>query len=107
MLSAGYIEGFFFPPHNEYDPNPNVPFAIRPTARYGLDFETTLAYHNFPKVFGFLHSFSVFGDSHPQTSYNYRADPILMILTYGAGYKLTEHAQMRITTSRHIDMGQI
>jgi hypothetical protein len=106
FITSGHVEAFYYPTHNEYDPNPMIPFKDRITARYGLDFESTLAFQKFPKIFGFVHSFSAFGDTRPQTSYNYRADPIVMILDAGAGYKITPHTQIRITTSRHIDLGK-
>ena len=37
IIITGWIELSFYPPHNEFDPNPAIPFAERPVARYSLE----------------------------------------------------------------------
>ncbi len=106
IRTSGHVEGFFYPPHNEYDPNPGIPFEDRVVARYGLDIQAGVSHKTFlPKLFLFTHSFAAFGDSRPQIDYNYEADPIVLNLKYGAGYTVFNNVQFRITHSRHIDLG--
>ena len=105
--NSGHIETFIFPPHNEYDPNLGIPFPERVVARYGLEFYTKISHETIlPALFAFIDSFSAFGNSHPNLDYNFKADPIVMILTLGAGYQLAEHAQVRVTTSQYINLGK-
>ena len=69
-------ELYFFPPHNEYDPNPGVPFENRITARYAMDARLTFRLNSFPRTSFFARAFLCMGDTRPQNDYNYKADPI-------------------------------
>jgi hypothetical protein len=105
FITTGYIEGYLYPSHNEYDPNPTIPFEERIVARYGLDIYSTLALRKFPKLYIFGDLMSFFGDTHPQTNYNYSAKPIVGISTLGFGYKLTHHFDVGVATSMHYNYG--
>lgn len=102
--TSGYAEAFFYPPHNEYDPNPGIEFKDRIVARYGLEIYTEAKHKDFP-VYLFLHPFALFGDSRPQISYNYKANPIVIQIKYGAGYKIVKNLEVRITHSEWKDLG--
>ena len=105
FVNSGYLQLYFFPPHNEFDPNPTIPFKDRVVARYGMRFNTELSLKSYQNAFVFLKSFSLFGDSRPQLDYNYRANPIVTILSYGGGFRFTPKAEVGIEGSRHIDLG--
>lgn len=106
FVTSGHVQGLFFPTHNEFDPNPSIPFPQRVVARYGLDVNATIASTRFlPKLFAFIDTLSLFGDSRPQISYNYSAKPIVMILVAGLGYHVTKHFIVGMESARHIDMG--
>lgn len=104
IITTGYIEAYFYPPHNEYDPNPGIEFKDRIVARYSLEIYTEAKYKNFP-IYLFLHPFVFFGDSRPQISYNYKADPIVVQLRYGAGYEIAKNLEIRITHSEWKNLG--
>lgn len=104
--NKGQLTTFFYPPHNEFDPNPGIPFAQRITARYGTYLHTEFALKKYNKFYIFFNAFSLFGDSRPQTSYNYRANPIVLYTWYGAGYKITHHFAMGLATGRAINLGK-
>jgi hypothetical protein len=105
FISSGYVEGYLYPSHNEYDPNPGIPFQERIVARYGLDVYTTLALQRLPKLYLFGDLISFFGDTHPQTDYNYSAKPIVGISTVGFGYALSHHCDVGIASSIHHNYG--
>jgi len=97
----GYIEGYFFPKHNEYDPNQGVVFNQRYTARYGVDFYEQMRWSKINRLFAFLDAFTLFGDTLPQINYNYHAYPIVTIFKYGVGYDITNKFTIKITSSKH------
>ena len=72
----GWLEGSFYPDHNEYDPNPRIDFHERVVSRFGLEGSNEFRQNRFPDLLLFLNFFACFGDSRPQIDYNYRADPI-------------------------------
>lgn len=102
IKSSGYIEAFFYPPHNEYDSNQGIEFKDRIVARYGIEMYTEVRYKDF---FLFAHPFAVFGDSRPQIDYNYKADPIVAHFKFGGGYNLRKDLELRITGSKWKDLG--
>lgn len=105
FISSGYVEGYLYPSHNEYDPNPGIPFQERIVARYGLDMYSTLALQRLPRLYLFGDLISFFGDTHPQTDYNYSAKPIVGISTVGFGYALSHHCDVGIASSMHHNYG--
>jgi len=105
IMTNGYVESHFYPFHNEYDPNPGVAFQDRVVARYGLELNAEIRHKIFPKFFLFANPFVLFGNSRPQVSYNYETDPIVAQIKYGAGYKLTDNLDVRLTKSEWKDLG--
>lgn len=105
LETTGYIEGYFYPPHNEYDPSPGVEFSRRIVARYGLEAYTELRSKK-TDLFLFINPFILFGDTLPQTRYNYDADPIVIRVKYGAGYMITNGLSIRVTHSEWKDLGK-
>jgi hypothetical protein len=105
FISSGYVEGYLYPSHNEYDPNPGIPFEERIVARYGLDVYSTLALQRMPRLYLFGDLISFFGDTHPQTDYNYSAKPIVGISTVGFGYALAHHVDVGVASSMHHNYG--
>ncbi len=103
----GWLEGSFYPDHNEYDPNLKIRFAERVVARYGLEGSSELRQGRFPNLVLFFNFFACFGDSRPQIDYNYRADPIGMEINFGLGWVLGKkrNMQIRLTHDRWIDLG--
>jgi len=63
IIQKGYVEGYFFPKHNEYDPNQGITFNQRYTARYGIDFYDQMRWSNINRLFVFFDSFTLFGDT--------------------------------------------
>ena len=106
LQNTGHVKLFFFPPYNEFDPNPGILFADRITARYGLDIHTEFYATDYRKLYFFMDSFSLFGDTKPQIDYNYSADPIVMILTYGVGFRVSHHVDVGVQTGKHINLGK-
>jgi hypothetical protein len=82
-----------------------MPFPNRPVARYGLDFYATLALAKFPRLYAYGDLQSYFGNSHPQTDYNYSAKPIVGIPTVGMAFKLNHHFDLGVATSTHVNYG--
>lgn len=105
ITTTGYTELYFYPPHNEYDPNPHIEFKDRVVARYGLELYTEIRQKDYPNFFLFAHPFMLFGDSRPQNSYNYKADPIVVQLRYGTGYEIAKNLEIRITHNEWKDLG--
>jgi len=102
FINTGYITGYLFPSHNEYDPNQGIfPLADRAVARYGLDTYTSFALADYPRLFVYGDLLSLFGDTRPQTDYNYHATPIVGISTVGMGFKITQHFTAGLATSKH------
>ena len=99
---SGNVSFFFFPSHNEYDPNQGVfPFARRYVARYAVDMNTQFSLASFPKLYVSGDLLSLFGDTRPQTEYNYTATPIVGIYTLGVGYHLNHYIDTSLQTSMH------
>lgn len=103
--SSGYVEAFFYPPHNEYDPNPSIPFKDRVVARYGLDTYATLSLQKYPRFYIYGNLMSLFGDSRPQVDYNYRGSPIVGIVTLGCAYRVNPHFDLGLASSEYHDFG--
>jgi hypothetical protein len=105
--AKGFLEGSFYPPHNEFDPSPGVPFPLRPTARYGLrsDFELNLV--KIPNLLVWADFRFYFGDTRPQTHYSYSAKGLAANLAGGFGYRLTASPdlQIRYATGKWFDLG--
>ncbi|MDP2753622.1 MAG: hypothetical protein Q8P40_04445 [Nitrospirota bacterium] len=74
-------------------------------ARYGLELYAETRHKDFSNFYLFVHPFMLFGDSRPQISYNYEADPIVIQIKYGAGYRIVENLEVRATHSRWKDLG--
>lgn len=104
IISTGYTELSFYPPHNEYDPNPGIAFQDRVVARYGIELYTEIKHKDFP-IFLFAHPFVALGDSRPQLDYNYKADPIVVQIKYGAGCEIIKNLDLRISHSEWKDLG--
>ena len=107
LHAKGFLEGSFYPPHNEFDPNPGIPFAQRPTARYGLRTDLELNLVRLPRFLVWADLRFYFGDSRPQTDYNYNAKGLAANLAGGFGYRLTTSPdlQIRYATGRWFDLG--
>ena len=105
LVSSGYVEGFFYPKHNEYDPAAGVAFENRIVARYGLEVYTEVRPKN-SKVFVFAQPFFLFGDNLPQIRYNYDTDPIAVQIRYGIGYDAGKNISVRVTHSEWRDLGK-
>jgi hypothetical protein len=105
--ARGFLEGSFYPPHNEFDPSPGVPFPLRPTARYGLrsDFELNLV--KVPNFLVFADLRFYFGDTRPQTHYSYSTKGLAANLVGGFGYRLASSPdlQIRYATGKWVDLG--
>jgi hypothetical protein len=102
FINSGYVTAYLYPSHNEFDPNQGIfPFPDRPVARYGLEVYTKLALVRFPKIYVYGDLLSLFGDSFPQTDYNYKATPIVGISEAGVGYKITKHLDAGLESSMH------
>ncbi len=101
----GYAEFHFYPPHNEYDPNPGVDFRDRVVARYGLELYSEFRSPKFPELSVFVYPIAFFGDSKPQTSYNYKADPIVVQIKYGVGFEFYKNLELKLTHSEWKDLG--
>lgn len=106
--AKGFLEGSFYPPHNEFDPNPGVPFPDRPTARWGLrtDFEVNLV-KVLPDLLVWGDFRFYFGDTRPQTDYNYSFKGLAANLSGGFGYRITRKPdlQIRYGTGKWFDLG--
>lgn len=105
--AAGYVELFFYPPHNEFDPNPGLDFKDRPVSRYGLEIYFELRPKALESFFVFAEPRFYFGDSRPQIDYNYQAEPIVVNLRYGLGYDISSDPdiEIRLTHGKWIDLG--
>lgn len=101
----GYIDAYFYPPHNEYDPNPGIEFKDRVVARYGVEIYTEIMHKVFPRLYLFAHPLVLFGDSRPQIDYNYKADPIAIQIQLGAGFTISENVDLRVTNNRWENLG--
>jgi hypothetical protein len=105
--ARGFLEGSFYPPHNEFDPSPGVPFALRPTARYGLrsDFELNLV--KLPSFLIWADFRFYFGDTRPKTHYSYSAKGLAADLVGGFAYRVTASPdlQIRYATGKWFDLG--
>lgn len=103
----GWVEGSLYPPHNEFDPNPGVEFENRVTARYSLEASVEARPKDFPRIILFANPRMYFGDSRPQTDYNWRATAIVANGKYGVGYQLfwKPDIQVRIAHGRWIGLG--
>ncbi len=100
----GFVEGSFFPPHNEYDPHPGVAFDRRVVARYMLSGQLEAGVRG-SRLFVFLEPVLLLGDGRPQQDYNYKADPIALNARWGIGYNVSERLQLRATHSEWVDAG--
>jgi hypothetical protein len=105
--AKGYLEGSFYPPHNEFDPSPGVPFPDRPTARWGLRTEFELNLVKLPNFLLWGDMRFYFGDSRPQTDYNYSVKGLAANLSGGFGYRITQKPdlQIRYGTGKWFDLG--
>ncbi len=101
----GFLEGSFYPPHNEFDPNPGIAFPDRVVARYGFEFYCEIHPKDAPRLFVFMNPRVYFGDSRPQTSYNYQGDPIVANQVYGVGYVVGHHTEVRLTHGEWKNLG--
>ena len=105
--AKGYVEGAFYPPHNEFDPSPGVPFAERPTARWGMRTEFELNLVKLPNFLLWGDGRFYFGDNRPQTDYNYSVKGLAANLSGGFGYRILQKPdlQIRYGTGRWFDLG--
>jgi len=105
--AKGYVEGAFYPPHNEFDPSPGVPFPDRPTARWGLRTEFELNLVKLPNFLLWGDARFYFGDTRPQTDYNYSFKGLAANLSGGFGYRIIQKPdiQIRYGTGRWVDLG--
>jgi hypothetical protein len=101
------LEFYFFPPHNEFDPNPGVNFENRVVARYGLDYTVALENINNSPVYLAARFFIPFGDSRPQLDYNYEADPIACFLRLKCGYRVNQRLSVYAEFADGYDLGGI
>ncbi len=103
----GWLEGSFYPDHNEYDPIRRVDFDERVVSRYGLEGSNEFRHAGVPDLVFFFNFFACFGDSRPQIDYNYRADPIGVEINFGLGWSIGNNhdMQIRLTHDRWIDLG--
>lgn len=101
------LEFYYFPPHNEFDPNPGIPFANRVVARYGLDYTVALENINDSPIYLAGRFFLPLGDSRPQIDYNHRADPIACFLRVRCGYRVDERLSFYAEFADGYDLGGI
>jgi hypothetical protein len=103
----GWLEGSFYPDHNEYDPNPRIEFQERVVSRYGLEGSNLFVHSAVLELVFFFNFFACFGDSRPQSDYNYRADPIGLEINFGLGWAFGPNRdfQIRLTHDRWVDLG--
>ena len=102
IIITGWIELSFYPPHNEFDPNPGIPFAERIVARYSLEADIKA---ESGKFFVYANPLFLFGDSRPQLDYNYSAKPLALRGKWGIGYDITPQLELRLSHGRWIDLG--
>ncbi|GEM_PF-4394841 len=105
FTSSGFVEATFYPPHNEYPANFGLPFDQEITARYSVTADVTVT-HTPSGVFGRLYLFMPLGASLPKTSYNYRADPILLEVQPSLGWSWTPHMDVRLTYDEAFNLGK-
>ena len=101
------LEFYFFPSHNEFDPNPGVNFENRVVSRYGLDYTVALEKINNSPVYLAARFFLPFGDSRPQIDYNYKADPIACFLRLKCGYRVNQRLSLYAEFADSYDLGGI
>jgi hypothetical protein len=99
-----FLEIYFYPPHNEYDPSPEGPFSQRRVARYGVQFSKRLSIGR-TRGFVFTEPLLLFGNSRPQIYYSYSAKPLAAQVVYGVGFALTRSAQVRLSKGEWRDLG--
>lgn len=100
FLFTFYIEGYLYPPHNEFDP---VQGVSQKTARYSLDLGSKIEYRRL-FVFGSIHSF--YGDTIPSRHYGWSADPLSAQIQWGGGVRISENLMLKITHSEWIPLGE-
>lgn len=103
----GHVELFYYWRHNEFDPNPCIPLSERAVARYSLELDLEhCRLRCYPSIFFFANNRTYFGNSRPQTDYNFDAPPIVSNLIYGAGFEMiTGRVELRITHGQWIGHG--
>jgi hypothetical protein len=101
------LEFYFFPSHNEFDPNPGIDFENRVVARYGLDYTVALERINNSPVYLAGRFFLPFGDSRPQTDYNYEANPIACFMLLKCGYRVNQRFSFYAEFADIYDLGGI
>jgi len=99
------MECYFFPPHNEYDPNPGVAFQDRVTARYAVDTHMRVKFRKHSDSGVFARCFLPLGDSHPQVDYNYRADLVSVSWWVGFDLAVRRGLSWRVYYSSEEDLG--
>ena len=105
FLTSGFVEGTFYSPHNEYPANFGLPFKDEATARYALAADVNVV-HVPSGIFGGLYLFMPMGDSKPQISYNYSADPIFLEVQPTLGYRINTFLDVRLTYNKDFDLGK-
>ena len=105
--AQGAVEGTFFMPHGEFDPSPGIPFAQRPTARYGLRTDLTLSPVKIPWLLAWADLRFYFGDTRPQNNYSYSAKGLAANLTWGVGIRVAKSpdVQIRWAQGQWVDLG--
>ncbi len=99
------LEFYYFPPHNEFDPNPGIPFEDRVVARYALDYTVALENIYDSPIYLAGRFFFPLGDSRPQISYNHRAEPIACFLRVRCGYRVNKAFSFYAEYGDGIDLG--
>ena len=102
---TGYVQATLYPPHDEYPANFGLPFKDEATARWGLSGDVTVE-HLPSHIFGGIYLFMPMGNTKPQTSYNYAADPIFLQVQPTLGYQLSPYLDMRVTYNEDFDLGK-
>ena len=105
FTTTGFVQATFYPFHDEYPANFGLPFKDEVTARYALTTDVTVELVK-AGVFGRLYLFLPLGDTRPKTSYNFRADPILLEVQPSIGYSWTPHMDVRLTYDQAFDLGK-
>lgn len=105
--ASGWVEWSFYPPHNEFDPNPGVIFSDRAVARYGFEAYIEVRPKDFNRLFLHSQPLVLFGDSRPQLDYNYSTKPLALNAKWGIGYCFFKNKdiQIKITHSEWMNLG--
>jgi hypothetical protein len=104
--AKGWVEGTYYPPHNEFDPSPGLSFDKRRVARYAMEANLEITHKDIDRLFLFTEPKLFFGDTRPQISYTHNFTPNVLYFQYGAGIVLSKspNIQLRIAHGEWIKL---